>query len=82
MTPAAVGTKLSVMDIVARMTVATAPAELCLHFQVLPVACFATDRLVSAIKNESSLGVVVEAPSGPVDRRVAHAAVIRETAVV
>ena len=82
MAPAAVGTKLSAMDIVARVTIVAASAELHLHFQFLSVASFAANELVCAVKNESSLGVVIKAPLSPVDRCVAHAAVVRETVVM
>jgi hypothetical protein len=82
MAPAAVGTELSVVDIVTCMTVAAATAELCLRFQFLSVTGFAADGLVGSVQNERCLGVVIKTPPGPVDWRMTQTAIIRETIVM
>jgi len=68
MASAAVGTELSVMDVVARVTIAAPSAEPYLQFQGLPVAGIAFHGTVRTVENKCGLRVVVEAPLGPVDR--------------
>lgn len=79
MAPAAVGTELSVVDIVARVAIAAATAQISLRFQFLPMAGLATDGAVCSVEHEWSLGVVVKTPFCPVDRRVTRRAVIWES---
>jgi len=82
MASTAVESELSVVDIVAGMAVGAAPAKFHLGMQRLPVAGIAANGAVSAVQHKRCLRVVVEAPLGPVDRRMASRAIVRETITV
>jgi len=82
MAPPAVGAKLPVMDVVARVAIAAAAAQIHLDFKGLPVTGVAADGAMRAVEQERSLCVVIKAPLRPVDRRMAHCAIIGESIVV
>ena len=82
MAPSAVGAELSVMDVVAGVTITAATTQSHLDIERLPMTGVAADRAVGAIEHEAGLRVVIERPLRPVDRRVTHCAVIRKAITV
>jgi hypothetical protein len=79
---ATIEAELAVVDIICAVAVATPLPDRCLHGQRLAVAALARDVHVRAIEPEVRLPVVIEAPLEPVDRVVAHTAVLAETPVM
>ena len=79
MTPAAIGTELTVMNVISPMAIATETAEPHLYVQGLAVAGAAFDLGMRAGQFERGLRVVVEAPLTPVDWRVTRCAIFRKT---
>lgn len=67
MTPATIGTELTVVNVIGPMTIAAEAAEPHLYVQRLSVAGIAFDIGVRAVQFERGLRTVVEAPLAPVD---------------
>lgn len=82
MTSSAVSAELSVMDVVACVAIAASAAQFCLDVKGLPVTGIAANGAMCAVESKCSLRVVVETPLRPVDRRMAHCAIIGEPVVV
>lgn len=82
MTPAAVGSELAVVDIVAFMAIAALAAQALLGLERLSVAGLAVRGTMCSVQHEVCLSIVIEAPLRPFDRRVAHCTIVGETIVV
>lgn len=82
MTPLAVGTKFTVMHIVATMTTAAGPAELDIAFHWTCVADFALQLHMRPVDLEARLQVVIEIPARPVGRTVTKTAIGAEFLLV
>ena len=75
MTPATIGTELTVVNVIGPMAIAAEAAEPHLYVQRLAVAGIAFDIGMRAVQFESGLRAVVEAPLAPVDWRVTRCAI-------
>lgn len=82
MTAAAVGSELTVVNVIGTMTVRAVLAQARLRGKRLPVTALARDVCVCTVKRETRLLVVVEQPLLPVDRVVAQPAILAEATVV
>ena len=71
MAAAAVSSKFTVVDIVTGVAIAATAAKRRLNIQRLPVAGFAADGAVRTVQAEAGLSIVVKAPFGPVNGRMA-----------
>lgn len=67
MTPATIGTELTVVNVIGPMAIAAKTAEPHLYVQRLTVAGVAFDIGMRAIQFERGLRAVVKAPLAPVD---------------
>ena len=67
MTPATIGTELTVVNVIGSMAIAAKTAEPHLYVQRLSVAGVAFDIGMRAIKFERGLRAMVKAPLAPVD---------------
>ena len=82
MATAAVGSELTVVDVIGTMTVCAVPAQARLCSERLPMAAFARDVRVSTVEREAGLLVVIEPPLLPIDRVVAECTILAEAPFV
>ena len=82
MTPAAIGTELTVVNVIGPMAIAAETAEPHLYVQRLAVAGAAFDIGMRTVQFERGLRAMVEAPLAPVDWRVTRCAIFRKTIVM
>jgi hypothetical protein len=82
MAPATIETEFAVVNVVGPMTVVATTAQPHLGFHRLPMTGFALGIAMRAVERETGLLVVIKAPLRPVDRRVAHCAVVGEAVSV
>ena len=80
MASAAVEAEFTVVDVVSAMTVGAAASEPHLGRDRATVAGLARHIAVRARQFEFGLSVVIKLPLQPVDRVVAHSAIVRESA--
>jgi len=78
----AIGTELSIVNIVGAMAITAAASETGLLRQRTPVAAVARDRCMCALEHKVCLPVMVEKPLAPIHRVVAQRAAIRESTVM
>jgi len=82
MTPATIGTELTVVNVIGPMAIAAEAAEPHLYVQRLAVAGVAFDIGMRTVQLERGLRAVVEAPLAPVDWRVTRCALVGKTIFV
>ena len=82
MAPTAIEAEFTVVNIVGTVTIVAAATQLHLDVEWLPMAGFAVDVAMCAVEPEICLRIVIESPTGPVDRRVADGAITRESVSV
>ena len=82
MAPTAIEAELTVVNVVGAMAIIAMATQLHLDFERLPMAGFAFRIAVRTVKGERRLLVVIEAPPGPFDGRVADRAIARKAVPV
>ena len=82
MASTAIEAELTVVNVVGAMAIIAAATQSHLDVERLPMTGSAIRVAVRTVQWERRLLIVIEAPTGPVDRRVADGAITRESVSV